>query len=169
MDPAAPARDVGPAIIDVIRTQWRTGVDGDGAPLPKYSPLYEKQLAALGEPTAVDVQRSGRLLADLKVLRIERTATGIRIVFGVGGGTSPRTPRPPPYVFAGTPEQNAKALARWRAAPKKSSTTETHPALLARLIGGGRGRPARKLLGLPPAARAKIARLIERARIFVNG
>lgn len=171
LNPQAAADAVGDAIVKQMRARIAAGVDGAGNPLPGYSTMYRMQLAALGESTKVDLSRSGRFLQDLRVLEIQVNGPRVTIKFGAGNSTSPRTSRPPPWVFIGTASQQAKAMARWRAAPKKVTQSEPHSQLLARIIGGGAGglRPPRNILGVPPAMRGEIVKALEQAKIFNYG
>lgn len=162
-NPQPAVAELGPAIVARMRARNAAGVDGNGAPMPGYSSLYRRQLAAMGESDAVDIKRSGALLADLRLLRVEVRGSVVTMVFGVGNGVSPQVARPPPWALS-----SPRALARWKASTKQARVSPPHQVLLSMLIAGGNGRAPRNILGLPPGDQRALVVLIEKAKVFSN-
>lgn len=160
------ARALGAAIMRHMRKRFERRLDAHDLAFPGHSPLYRRQLQAIGDDDSADVKESGGLLRAIRLLRVERRGGRQVLVFGVDSGTSPRRPRPPPWVFAGTPDENARALERWRRAPKKAARSLPYPELLALQQRGNGRSPPRQVLGVSPRGRGPVVRAIEKARIF---
>jgi hypothetical protein len=168
VDKQAAAKAMAPAILKHVLSRIAEGRDARDAPLADYSPLYRAQLAAIGQDTRPRARRTGALMQALRLARTVVTPNGVEMVFGVDDSSSKQTPRPPPWVFSSkqTPAEQVSALARWRAAPKRSTTSPPHSQLLAWLLrGNGRSKP-RALLGVSPRGRPPIIAALERAHIF---
>lgn len=166
IDENAAARALVQAVMKHMQSRVRAGVDARDRPFAPYSPLVQKQRAATGQPTDVELRSSGGLMNDLLLLRTEVRSGVITLTFGAGTGTSPQTPRPPPWVFIGTPEQQSKALDRWRNAAKKTTSSPPHDQLLALLVRGDGRRPPRDILGVSPRGTSEIVKAIESAPVF---
>jgi hypothetical protein len=170
VDQGHAARTAGEAIVAAVKKRVAKERDVADARVVGYSDLYRQQLAALGK-TANAGAHLAELIKGLRVARISVTNGRARVEFAVDG-TVQSTARPPPWVFDRnkTPEQRAAALARWRAAPKK---THTHAAslVLRMLAVTTPDRRARRLLGVSPSDRALVIKALERegGRIFRTG
>lgn len=78
---AQASRDLGEALRDAIHARaFVRGLDSADQPFAPYSPAYVRQLAAAGEPTRVDLRRSGRLeAAVLGSLQVTEAGAALRI------------------------------------------------------------------------------------------
>lgn len=165
-------RAAGQAIAAVIlkhnRERTERGLDANDRPMPAYSSLYRMQLRAIGVDDDVDTRQSGMLMKSLRMKRVDVRGSQAVVTFGVDSSTSPRRPRPPPWVFAGDARQNAAALARWQRAPKRAEQSLPHDRLMAILQKGQRNTPARLVLGVSPSGRPAVLAELARARIFVS-
>lgn len=167
VEPKAAADAVARIVVEHIRARSERGLDASDQPMPAYSPLYRRQLQALGEDVDVDVRRSGALMRGLKLLRVETRAGATSLVFGVEGNARETRPaRPPPWVFAGSPDEVAKSLARWRRSTKKPDASLPLRERLCVLQQGQDGSRPRFVLGVSPRGRPAVLRALERARIF---
>lgn len=171
VDDKGAAKAVAQAALKRVVARLKSGVGADGNALPEYSPLVREQREAIGLSTKAGVSSTGALLDDLQVLDVTSTGGVTTITIGAGNGSSTNTPRPPPYVFSSrnTSAEKAKALARWRAAPKRVTQSPPHALLIEYLSEGGQGRPARALLGLSPEDQREILAELERFPLFKQG
>lgn len=138
------------AVARIVERTFVEGRDATGGALAEYSPLYRLQLEAIGQPTTPALKRSGALMRDVKVMSADVSGAVLRIVIGVGDGTSMSLPRPPPWVFSQkqTPKQRASALERWRASSKTPKPSPPHSELAGDLAHADHGRRARDFLAL---------------------
>lgn len=169
IDLAAAVKPMADAILSrVIERTEVQGLDASGAALPEYSPLYRAQLEAIGQSTTPTMIRSGALMRDLKIISAEVTGDKVRIVIGVGEGSSMDVPRPPPWVFSSkqTAKQRASALERWRASSKTPRPSKPHSELVADLAEPVNGRHARRIMGLSAEDMRLLVAVLERAKIM---
>lgn len=161
------ADNLGAAIVRIMKARQAAERGADGAALPAPSSLYRQQLAAIGKSP----HPGGRILDDLQVLQLEVAGAVARLVFGVTGSNPPRPPRPQPVVFSPklTPAQRGKALERWRRSTKKPDVSLPRAQVLEYLVVGGGGRKPMKLLGLTPAERQQVVKVIEGSKVFTYG
>lgn len=155
-------------VVDKMRTRIAKGLDGDGFAFPAYGSLYRRQLEAVGDSGRVDLSRSGGLVRCLKMKRSKILKGQAVMVFGGGPGLSQRSYLPPPWVFSAkkSPEQQARALQRWMATPKKVRKNFKSSVLLRWMMFGAGHSYRRHPLGISPADKPELLRLLERAPIF---
>lgn len=153
-------------VLHILRRTGR-GLDASDSPLPAYSPLYRQQLAAIGESTTPDMRLTGELMRRIKLQRTTTKSGVVRMHFGPGGARLPRVALPPWWCFdlRKTPEQRAKALARWRRS-RKSAKAKSAALVVMSLAKGVRGRGRRRVLGISPSGARDIKATIEASRIF---